>query len=203
MTPYYEADGITIYHGDCRLILPQVTADVMVTDPPYGMAYTSGYSGRSVEGDRDPLIRDWALERWAGRPTIVFGRWDVPRPAGTRMLLIWDKGDWPGMGDLTMPWGPSTEEIYILGDGFAGRRSGQIIRDPKRPKADTHPTAKPVGLMVELLSKCPPGVIVDPFMGGGATLEAAKQLGRKAIGIEMEEKYCAMAASRLRQGCLF
>lgn len=204
MTPFYEADGITIYCGDCREILPHVAGDILVTDPPYGMAYQSGWCATSsVANDESPMARDGALELWGGRPALVFGRWSVPRPANARELLIWDKGDWPGMGDLALPWGPSTEEIYVMGSGFVGKRRGQILRDPKRPRVTGHhPTEKPIGLMEILVRACPPGVIVDPFMGSGTTLVAAKNLGRQAIGIEIEERYCEIAVRRLAQQTL-
>lgn len=108
------------------------------------------------------------------------------------------------MGDLSLPWGPSTEEIYVLGDGFVGKRRGQIIRDPKRPSGAKakHPNEKPIGLMEILIRACPPGVIVDPFMGSGTTLVAAKNLGRRAIGIELSERYCEIAVRRLAQRTL-
>lgn len=204
--PYYSADGITIYHGDCREILPFIAADVMVSDPPYGMAYQSGWKeSSSIANDNSTECRDWVIETWGGRPALVFGRWSVPRPASARELLIWDKGDWPGMGDLSLPWGPSTEEIYVLGSGFVGKRRGQILRDPKRPSGAMakHPNEKPVGLMELLVRSCPPGVIVDPFVGSGTTLVAARNLGRRAIGIELELKYCEIAVKRLAQQTLF
>ncbi len=108
------------------------------------------------------------------------------------------------MGDLALPWGPSTEDIYVIGDGFVGRRRGQILRDPKRPSGEKalHPNEKPIGLMEMLVRACPDGVIVDPFCGSGSTLVAAKNLGRRAIGIELEERYCEIAARRLGQGVL-
>jgi DNA modification methylase len=120
------------------------------------------------------------------------------------MVLTWDKGDWPGMGDLTLPWGPSTEEIYVLGSGFTGKRGGSIVRDPSRPTGTTalHPSEKPIGLMELLLRRCPLGTVLDPFAGSGTTLVAAKNLGRRAIGIEIEERYCEIAACRLDQGVL-
>lgn len=127
------------------------------------------------------------------------------RPAGTKFVLIWDKGDWPGMGDLSMPWGPSTEEIYVLGRGFVGKRSGQILHDPKRPGPNAkHPTEKPVGLMERLVKSCPTEwSISDPFMGSGTTLVAARNMGRTAVGVELNERYCELAANRLAQGSLF
>lgn len=205
MTPYYDADGIVIFHGDCRDILPGVAGDVLVTDPPYGMAYHSGWKDTSrIANDDSPECRDWVLDTWGGKPALVFGKWSVPRPASVRELLIWDKGDWPGMGDLSLPWGPSTEEIYVLGDGFVGKRRGQILRDPKRPSraAAHHPNEKPIGLMEILIRACPPGVVVDPFAGSGSTLLAARGLGRVAIGIELDERHCATMVRRLAQGAL-
>lgn len=177
----------------------------MVTDPPYGMAYASGWKKSSrVANDESPAVRDAILETWGERPALVFGRWSVPRPRATRMLLLWDKGDWPGMGDLALPWGPSTEEIYVLGEGFTGKRQGQLLRFPERPGPNAlHPTEKPVGLMVALVRACPEGVIVDPFMGSGSTLRAAKDLGRSAVGVELEERYCERAAKRLGQEVMF
>lgn len=108
------------------------------------------------------------------------------------------------MGDLSLPWGPSTEEIYVLGSGFVGKRRGQIIRDPKRPSGEhaNHPNEKPIGLMEILIRSCPPGTIVDPFMGSGSTIVAARNLGRSAIGIELEERFCQIAVDRLRQAVL-
>jgi site-specific DNA-methyltransferase (adenine-specific) len=214
MRPYYQDDLVTLYHGDCREIPAWLEADVLVTDPPYGVAYTSSMNrdrrnskkGRSIAGDSDTSLRETALALWRARPAIVFGRWDVPRPGGTRARLIWDKGNTVGMGDLKMPWGRSDEEIYILGHGFAGTRSGSVIRaqmlmSGARNRPD-HPTPKPVGLMETLIAKCPAGVVADPFAGSGATLVAAKLQGRSAIGVELEERYCAIVAERLAQDAL-
>lgn len=203
MKPYYQHGGITIYHGDARDLLLTIAADVIVTDPPYGMSYESGWSGRSIQNDGDTSARDAVLAWWVGKPALVFGRWDCPRPAGTKMLLTWDKGDWPGMGDLAMPWGPSTEEIYVLGDGFVGKRSGSVVRVDRLTGNTLHPNEKPVGLLRVLLAKCPPGVVFDPFMGSGPTLRAAKDLGREAVGVELDERYCEIAAQRLAQEALF
>ena len=204
--PFYEDGSVTIYHGDCRELLPEIEADVLVTDPPYGMAYDSGWSKhRAIEGDGDLGARDWVLDHWGNRPALVFGTWRLPRPEA-RTMLIWDKGDSPGMGDLSLPWGPSYEEIYVRGDGWSGPRKAGVLRHIGRTGADAkqigHPTPKPLSLMVDLIGYCPAGVILDPFMGSGTTLRAAKDLGRKAIGIELEERYCQIAAERCSQEVL-
>jgi site-specific DNA-methyltransferase (adenine-specific) len=212
--PYYADDAVTLYHGDCREVTEWLAADVLVTDPPYGIAYESNKNrdrrnakkGKPVAGDGGTAVRDATLELWGNRPAVVFGRWDAPRPSGVRARLLWDKGNSTGMGDLTLPWGRSDEEIYILGHGFVGKRSGSVLRfqmlmsgDHRRPD---HPTPKPIPLLEELVGKCPPGVIADPFAGSGSTLVAARNLGRRAIGVEVEERYCEIIARRLAQDVL-
>jgi DNA modification methylase len=213
VNPYYQDEHITLYHGDCRAISEWLAADVLLTDPPYGMAYESNFNrdrrnvkvGRVVAADKDTTARDAALSLWGDKPALIFGRWNVARPAATRARLIWDRG-YHGMGDLSFPWGPTDEEIYVLGAGWVGTREQNILRvhalmsgDSRRPD---HPTPKPVLLLERLIQKCPPGVIADPFAGSGSTLLAARNLGRKAIGVEIEEKYCELIASRLAQGAL-
>jgi hypothetical protein len=210
MKPYYEADGITLYHGDCREIDAWLTADVLVTDPPYGYNHASNWIGafqnKAIAYDFDLTMRDAALAAWGGKPAVVFGSWKMPKPAGTKALLIWDKGPAAGMGDLSMPWKPNTEEIYILGSGFSGVRDSSILSGNTvvtwASKGRQHPNMKPPGLMERLIAKCPRGVVADPFAGSGSTLVAAKLQGRRAIGVELEEKYCEIAARRLDQGVL-
>lgn len=211
MSLYYQDEYVTLYHGDClKEHREWLDADVLVTDPPYGMAYVSNsskYKGPSdkINGDDTPELRDESLAAWGNeKPALVFGTWRVPRPARTKHLLIWDKGDSPGMGDLSLPWGPSHEEVYVMGKGFTGKRGGSVIRVKTMGAAShnrpDHPTPKPIPLMEQLVEKCPPGLIADPFSGSGATLVAARNLGRKAVGVELEEKYCEIIASRLAQG---
>lgn len=218
MKPYYQYGGIAIYHGDCRdilydLAISSVGAEVLVTDPPYGIDYSTGMDGRhsktKVEGDSSAEVRDEVLAFWGDQPALVFGSWRIPHPAGTKMLLIWEKGEHTGMGDLALPWKPNHEEIYVLGSGFCGKRDGSVLRHLAvagcvgTRTSRFHPTEKPLSLMTALISKCPENwVILDPFMGSGTTLVAAKLLGRQAIGIEIEERYCEIAASRLAQEVL-
>ena len=109
-----------------------------------------------------------------------------------------------GMGALDLPWKPSHQQIYVVGKGFAGRRSSDVLRFPPCQssafRGRLHPHEKPVALIKELLNKAPDArTILDPFMGSGTTLRAAKDLGRYAAGIEIEEKYCEIAAKRMAQ----
>lgn len=215
MSIYYQDDFVTLYHGDCLEHPGWWTgADVLVTDPPYGMSLRSGWSGAfgdlAIQGDSTPDARDEALARWNPRPALVFGRWSVERPSKTRMVLTWEKGEHVGMGDLSLPWKPNTEEVYVLGSGFTGDRTGSVIKvlaiagtvGRAKDGTRTHPTEKPVALMETLIAKCPPGTVADPFAGSGSTLVAAKRLARKAVGVELEEKYCEIAARRLSQEVL-
>lgn len=210
MTPYYQDENVTLYHGDCLENTAWIEADTLITDPPYGMAFESSRipgNRRPIANDADAAARDEALRLWGDRPAAVFGTWRVAKPAGVRQVLIWDKrGAGPGMGDLSTAFGTSHEEIYLLGhwEKRAARR-GSVITTESSPSGLTtrigHPTPKPVGLMEILASAAPPGVITDPFSGSGATLLAARNLGRKAIGVEIEERYCELIARRLDQQC--
>lgn len=202
MKPYYEDDWVTLYHGDCLELADLWTvADVLVTDPPYGMSYTSGRkSHMAIRGDQSLHVRDDALRVWGKKPALVFGTWKQPRPEGVRQLIVWDKRGGAGFsGDLKMPWADITEEIYVLGSGWVGGRIPAIYSVPTLPSSNrpNHPTPKPVPLMELLIEKCPPGLIADPFAGSGATLLAARNAGRKVIGVEMEEQYCRLIADRL------
>lgn len=208
--PYYADERVALYHGDCREITAWLDADVLVTDPPYGVAYNSGRRrdtlAASIVGDTSTDLRDEALARWGDRPALVFGTWRIPRPTGTRARLIWDTKGALGMGDLSIPWKPSDQEVYVLGAGFRGRRDSNVLRHAPVQSMSrggrTHPHEKPVPLLAALIGKCPPGVIADPFAGSGSTLVAAKMLGRPTVGIEQDERYCEIAAKRLSQEVL-
>lgn len=212
MSLYYQDEHVTLYHGDCLTEHGEwLDADIMVSDVPYGIDYKTNSQrdtglARSIAGDLDTSARDDALRVWGGRPALVFGTWKIPRPQGTRQVLVWDTKGALGMGAMDLPWKPSHQEIYVLGRGFAGRRSSDVIVcapvQSLGRNGRVHPHQKPVPLMEVLIDKCPPGVIADPFAGSGATLIAARGLGRKAIGVELEERYCEIIARRLDQGVL-
>lgn len=221
MSLYYQDDYVTLYHGNCITEHTEWTgADVLVTDPPYGVAFVSGQRKGAanfglIAGDASSALRDAAVAAWGdSRPAIVFGSWRVPPPVGERQRLIWAKDGTPGMGDLRMPWGTSHEDIHVLGDGWsrevAGvKRTGSVIRSSGvrggaagEENRWGHPTPKPVPLMERLIAACPPGVIAEPFAGSGATIVAARGLGRRVIAVELEERHCETIAKRLDQGVL-
>ena len=211
MDPYYTDDMVTLYHGDCLEIDAWLDADVLVTDPPYGIAggrIGKHNRGRSIAVGWDDLgVRDAVISKWGDKPSAIFGsprRLDTA-PAHEQAPLVWDKGDSPGMGRIDWPWGISYELIYVNGAGWSGKRRNSVIRIPHNSTIATtvgHPTPKPPRLLELIIEKAPDGVIADPFAGSGSTLLAARNLGRHAIGVELEERYCEIIARRLSQGVL-
>jgi site-specific DNA-methyltransferase (adenine-specific) len=216
---YYQDDLVTLYHGDCLELTDWVNADVLVTDPPYGMSYKDR-QGNVIANDDTLVARQKALDLWGTKPALVFGTWKVERPALTKQVLVWDK--WGGggtVGQSTSPWAYSHEEIYVLGEwpktvpGGRAREGGNpskisgVLRvsnyNTQSSDKPEHPTPKPVGLMEQLIERIPEGKIADPFAGSGSTLIAARNKGRKAIGVELEERYCELIANRLQQHTLF
>lgn len=210
LKPYYEHAGITIYCGDCREIIPCLTGvDLCLVDPPYGIAFDTNYtrftSGFSVEriahkaihGDDKPFdpavlmgfpkIITWGANCYSDR--LPMGSW-----------LVWDKRHTNGaafLADAEVAWMKGGHGIYI----YAQVWQGCLRADPIQ-----HPTQKPLGLMAWCIAKAnleADALILDPYMGSGTTLRAAKDAGYRAIGIEIEERYCEIAANRLRQEVLF
>jgi DNA modification methylase len=219
--PYYEDDLVTLYHGDCREVTAWLEADVLVTDPPYGVKWGRrfgdarlGTKNRRTEaavikGDQDTSARDEALQLWGDRPAIVFGSWRMPRPdASLKALLVWHK-EGSYSGPSRAPFFTNHEEIYVMGAGDwpVGKPLRSVITTTEarhhEPRRTGHPTSKPLPLMESLLSKVPAGVIADPFAGSASTLVAARSLGLRAIGVEMEEKFCEAAVKRLSETDLF
>jgi len=221
MKPYYQDSAVTIYHGDCREIMPSISGEfVLISDPPYGISAKLGMGGGkkgsggmwkniTIQGDQDTFLRDDIL---VGKANFaVFGSPRIPPPQCTRATLVWDKGEHTGAGDLSFPWKPCFELIFIGGDQWiSDHRGSAVIRVNAVAgcvgNANTghrnHPFEKPVGIMAHLCARTKCSMIVDPFMGSGTTLRAAKDLGRKAIGIEVEERYCEIAAKRMAQEVL-
>ena len=205
MTPYYSHGGITIYHGDCREVLPATRFDVVITDPPYGLRPINGTGyGRNrtrIAGDETVDLTEWLLGVWDG-PAIMFGLWQhAPRQRTPVRQLVWSKTNL-GLTGSPLPWRNSHEIAWVFGSGWEASDRGTVWTTARQYAAQ-HPTQKPLDLMLWLVEASrPEWVVLDPFMGSGTTLRAAKDLGRKAIGIEIEERYCEIAAKRLEQEVL-
>ena len=208
--PFYEDGSVTIYHGDCRELLPHVEADVLVTDPPYGLTHTQGgfngaRTGRSILNDESTEVRDDLLNAWGSGPALVFGSPLLP-PSRTRQVLVWQKGPAAGLIGAAWGWRRDWEAIFVLGDWPArtDHKSSVFTFPAARHEAKVygHSHTKPFSLMLNLIERCPVGVVFDPFMGSGTTVKAAKDSGRKAVGIEIEERYCEIAAERCSQEVL-
>ena len=222
MKPYYSEDGIDIFLGDCRDVLPNIEGDVLVTDPPYGTQFTEdnprgGYGRRQdaqgrgsahapatpgmgawIANDDTTEIRDEVLGAWDG-PALIFASPRLPEPPGEwDHRLVWDKTR-PGMNGG--PWRYRHESIFVRGEWERISDSAVSVLTVY-PDQSAHIHAKPLKLMVALVGAAPAGIVLDPFMGSGTTLRAAKDLGRKAVGIEIEERYCEIAAERLAQEVL-
>ncbi len=222
LRPYFDDGQCVIYHGDCREILPSLSFDVIVTDPPYG---TGGWRRQAAGAGSNPsgsLVReawdDGAVD-WIGSGHPVMAFWPPARTldllkAATAAGLTKHRALYMRKLDpKPMPAGRtrwSTEPVWVLSqDGFV-LYGGDDVCEASTPRlgrdaeATGHPYEKPLEIMAWLIGKLPATcrTILDPFMGSGTTLRAAKDLGRKAIGIEIEERYCEIAARRLSQQVL-
>jgi site-specific DNA-methyltransferase (adenine-specific) len=225
--PYYEQDGITIFHGDCRESLPGLRApDLLLTDPPYGIP-----PGSSFWRENGTTIADYGeegfnagVDGWRALVSATEGAYwaEWCRGAETAMGIYaalspigWAR--WREFVLCKTAPAPTPRPTFMSGFEICaiahfGRRrwfGGQhpdrwIGLTPNRLGTAQHPTQKPLGAILGLLVPLsePGGLVLDPFMGSGTTLVAAKQMGRRAIGIEIEERYCEVAAKRLSQGVL-
>lgn len=251
MTPYYEADGISIYLGDCVEVLPEISAvDLIVTSPPYNtlgsriprvgtglmrdrQRWTAKIADAGYHDDRD----ETAYQLW--QQTVAVGLANATRPGGSffynhklrfrdgvilhpldlirsfrgwslRQELIWSRPSSMVLNARMFP--PSDERIYWLvrdGDKWhwnleANRWRSVWDISPVSDVESGHACPFPLEIPTRaILGTTNPGdLVLDPFMGTGTTLRAAKNLGRRAIGIEIEERYCELAAQRLGQGVL-
>lgn len=223
MKPYYADDLVTIYHGDSREVTEWLQADVLVTDPPYGIGWRRGAGTgprnrrgladpghQGIANDSDTAERDAVLASWGDRPGLVFGSFYAPPPQRVRQWLVFRKWANSGVVGSTTGWRRDAEPIFVTGTWPARRSQWSSVLEatggvgnahaPQRKYE--HPHAKPLNVMEQLIDACPPGTIADPFAGSGSTLVAARNLGRKAIGVELDERYCETIANRLSQGAL-
>ena len=241
--PYWTDGTVTLYHGDCREMLPSlgVTADCIVADPPYGETSLmwDHWPGRWLDKAalvttslwcfgslRMFLVHQDEFARWKLSQDLV---WEKHNGSGFHadrfkrvheQVTHWYRGEWryiyhevPTTPDATAravrrkhrP--PHTGHIeassYTSEDG-GPRLMRSVLAVRSMHGTAIHPTEKPVGILDPLIRyACPPGgLVIDPFAGSGSTLDAARCAGRRAIGIEADERYCELAARRLNQGVL-
>jgi DNA modification methylase len=218
--PYYRDEQVTLYHGDCLEIRNWLEADVLVTDPPYGIGWkkpalpSSAALKRGVQtahsgiaNDADTSVRDAVLAAWGRRPAALFGAPNGAAPAALKQTLVWQKPSTVGIFGTVAGFRRDWEAIYLVGNfpASTAQRSSVIKTNGENTaysrECHGHPHAKPAAVLEVLLQHMPFGAVADPFAGSGTTLVAARNLGRKAIGVEIEEKYCEIIARRLNQQC--
>lgn len=214
MRPYYQDDAVTIYHGDCREIVPGLGRfDLLLTDPPYGIGRDKGMGGKGKAGicRRNPkrYAGEWDGERPSletmsrclvkGDCCIVWGGNYFSDMLPVRpKWLVWDKAQtMPSYSDAELAWttlpGVSVKMLRYSGNGLLAKEKTRV-----------HPTQKPLALMTWCIGLAGNEVrtILDPFAGSGTTGRAAKDLGCRAVLIEREERYCEVAAGRMLQEVL-
>lgn len=245
ISPYFERNGITLYHADARDVLPTLgdgTIDWIFTDPPYGHRNNDGDLAHNREaalgltrkgvapGEARPILNDGPeandLVRWmygeanrllkpgcccccccgGGGPDPQFARWSLwlDEAIGFKHAVVWDKG---GLG---MGWHYRRNyELVLIGQKpgaacpwYGGNDTPNVVRiSGIKPAADEHPTPKPVSLVCWFMRRHtkPGDLVLDPFSGGGTTLVAAQGMGRRAIGCELDERWCELTARRLEE----
>lgn len=203
----------TLYLGDCREILDLslLEESTVVSDPPFGMAFRSNHRNEkheAIANDKDETLLLWACSLRPTHSSYLFCRWDnLPQVPLPKSFVTWIK-DNHSMGDLEHEHGRQTESILFYpgpSHDFPTGRPNDVIKAP-RTGNEFHPTQKPVQLMRAIL-QWTRGTVIEPFMGSGATIIAANELGRPSIGIEIHEPYFDIACRRIeqaqRQGQLF
>jgi site-specific DNA-methyltransferase (adenine-specific) len=222
--PYFERGGVTIYQGDCREVLPTLSGvGCVVTDPPYVFGIASSFEEGKAGGWGDLMnaagiyagwLREfwrltansagcaWVFNSWRSFPVLARAAHEARWPIES--LLVWDK-EWIGPGG---PKGlrPTYELVALFAQpefSIKDRSTPDIFRAKWCGAKEWHPAEKPVHLLERLIAAGPTtGTVLDPFCGSGSTLVAAQRLGRAAVGIEIEERYCEVAANRLSQETL-
>ena len=214
LTPYYEHGGITIYHGDCREVLPDVWfgVDLLLADPPYGVSEACNRKergrGKLAECNNFPDVYDddkpFNPSHLLVIPRVVLfgGNHFADKLPPTPSWIVWDKRD--GIpsndnADCELAWTNLGGPARVFRHVWNG-----MIKASERDQRRVHPTQKPVALMRWIIQKHtqPGALVLDPYMGSGPVLVAAKETDRRAIGIEIEERYCEIAAKRLQQEVL-
>lgn len=213
-TPYYQDSAVTIYHGDCRDILPRIDrADLLLTDPPYGLNRDHGMGGQGYDSSG----------KYPRNPRRYKGGWDSDRPTQESLALLLDRATdsiiWGAnyfsdnlpRGSKWLVWNkeqfmPSYSDAELAFTTLPGASVKMFSYGANRHRAEEmrfHPTQKPVILMQWCIQFVPSArIILDPYAGSGSTGLAAKNLGKRAVLIDFDEEYCEIAAKRMAQEVL-
>lgn len=217
MKPYYDHGGITIYNADCRALLGDLRADLLLTDPQYGIGVdrTMAAQAGTQYGRAAAKKRDYGpATGWDDKPADNATLRSLIAVSGKAIIwggnyfelgaqacwLVWDKKNGTnGFADCELAWTNLPGAVRMFRHMWNG-----MLRAPSDDGNDrVHPTQKPTPLMRWCIQRWGGvGTVLDPFLGSGTTLVAAKALGLPAIGVEREERYCEIAASRLLQEVL-
>jgi DNA modification methylase len=208
MKPYFSESGIDIWNGDCRDVLPTLGIyDLLLTDPPYGIGH-DGQSGPAIGaagarkahefGDWDdaPPSKEVFREMFRSSCAQIIwgGNFFVDRLPVARGWFVWDKIQRIIQSDGELAYTSLDQPLRIV----------SFSRSELNGDGAVHPAQKPVRLMKWCIGQVPwAKTVLDPFCGSGSSLLAAKDMGLKGVGIELNEKYCEIAANRLRQSVLF
>jgi site-specific DNA-methyltransferase (adenine-specific) len=213
--PYYAADGVTIYRGDCRTILPtlNIAPALVLTDPPYGISYTASsraapgkMEGETVIGDAAPFDPRWMLDY--GR-CVIFGANHFAHLLPPGGWIVWSKvqdnrwshGAYSTRSLAEVAWTNCHRYVGLFNCFWAG---SPIHRHAEERMSQLHPTQKPVSLMRWIVERNtePGDLVLDPYMGSGPVARACLDLGRRYVGVELVDDYCRAAIGRLAQGVL-
>ena len=227
MTPFYQSELVTVWHGAAQDVLPTLeteSVDLVVTDPPYGVAFNSGFRTEEfgeIQNDRpedratvSTVLRECVRLVDQKRHLYVFGPPDLLNglKVGEVVSLVWDKGR-TGMGNLSSNWGPAHEPLSFAvslhrhagqvgrGSPAARMRKGSVLRfNPPTGRKVRHPNEKPVALLRELIesSSRVGEIVLDPFAGSGSTAVAAVLSGRRAVLVESDNRWLPMIVERVR-----
>lgn len=224
MKPYYDRDGITIYHGDCRDIMAAqwFDADLVLTDPPYGIKVNTAYgdAGRGKPSDKSTHVgRNRIAKANVYRPVIGDDQqFDPSHLLRFPKIVLWGANNYADKLPPSQSWivwnrlsgESSTADAELAWTNLGGTvrmftyQWNGACRQGEKHTHGLHPTQKPVALMAWVLRRCtkPGDLVFDPYMGSGPVAKACKQMGLRYIGIEIDEFYCATAIARLSQDSL-